>query len=38
MIGLGKVCLYDAISQAFAMLLPVRTVGVMGDGRTYDYA
>jgi GMP synthase (glutamine-hydrolysing) len=30
--------LYDAIWQAFAVLLPVRTVGVMGDGRTYDYA
>ncbi len=30
--------LYDAIWQAFAVLLPVRTVGVMGDDRTYDYA
>jgi GMP synthase (glutamine-hydrolysing) len=30
--------LYDAIWQAFAVLLPVRTVGVMGDGRSYDYA
>ena len=29
--------LYDAIWQAFVVLLPVRTVGVMGDGRTYDY-
>lgn len=29
--------LYDAIWQAFAVLLPVQTVGVMGDGRTYDY-
>jgi GMP synthase (glutamine-hydrolysing) len=29
--------LYDKIWQAFAVLLPVRTVGVMGDGRTYDY-
>lgn len=29
--------LYDAIWQAFAVLLPVRTVGVMGDDRTYDY-
>jgi GMP synthase (glutamine-hydrolysing) len=29
--------LYDAIWQAFAVLLPVRTVGVMGDSRTYDY-
>ena len=30
--------LYDAIWQAFAVLLPVRTVGVMGDGRSYDNA
>ncbi len=30
--------LYDAIWQAFAVLLPVRTVGVMGDGRSYDAA
>jgi GMP synthase (glutamine-hydrolysing) len=30
--------LYDAIWQAFAVLLPVRTVGVMGDGRTYEHA
>jgi GMP synthase (glutamine-hydrolysing) len=30
--------LYDAIWQAFAVLLPVRSVGVMGDGRTYDHA
>jgi GMP synthase (glutamine-hydrolysing) len=29
--------LYDAIWQAFAVLLPVRTVGVMGDERSYDY-
>ncbi len=30
--------LYDEIWQAFVAILPVRTVGVMGDGRTYDYA
>ncbi|MEM9211875.1 MAG: glutamine-hydrolyzing GMP synthase, partial [Pseudomonadota bacterium] len=30
--------LYDEIWQAYAAILPVRTVGVMGDGRTYDYA
>jgi GMP synthase (glutamine-hydrolysing) len=29
--------LYDEIWQAFAVLLPVRTVGVMGDFRTYDF-
>ncbi len=29
--------LYGAIWQAFAMLLPVKTVGVMGDRRTYEY-
>ncbi|MCA3437802.1 MAG: glutamine-hydrolyzing GMP synthase [Rhodobacter sp.] len=30
--------LYDEIWQAFVALLPVKTVGVMGDGRTYDHA
>jgi GMP synthase (glutamine-hydrolysing) len=32
-----KAGLYDAIWQAFAVLLPVKTVGVMGDGRTYEF-
>ncbi len=32
-----KAGLYDVIWQAFAVLLPVQTVGVMGDYRTYDY-
>jgi GMP synthase (glutamine-hydrolysing) len=32
-----KAGLYDDIWQAFAVILPVKTVGVMGDGRTYDY-
>jgi GMP synthase (glutamine-hydrolysing) len=32
-----RACLYDDIWQAFAVLLPVKTVGVMGDGRTYDF-
>ncbi len=34
---LRKHSLYDQISQAFAVFLPVRSVGVMGDGRRYDY-
>ncbi|HUO20294.1 MAG TPA: glutamine-hydrolyzing GMP synthase [Steroidobacteraceae bacterium] len=29
--------LYDRVSQAFAVFLPVRSVGVMGDGRRYDF-
>ena len=32
-----KAGLYDKIWQAFAVLLPVQTVGVMGDGRTYEF-
>jgi len=32
-----KAGLYDEIWQAFAILLPVQTVGVMGDARTYDF-
>jgi GMP synthase (glutamine-hydrolysing) len=29
---------YDHVSQAFAVFLPIRSVGVMGDGRTYEHA
>ena len=34
--GPGGTTLYRATAQAFAVLLPVRSVGVMGDGRTYE--
>ena len=34
---LHRAGLYDQVSQAFAVFLPVRSVGVMGDGRRYDY-
>jgi GMP synthase (glutamine-hydrolysing) len=29
---------YDKVAQAFAVFLPIRSVGVMGDGRTYEHA
>ena len=35
--GLRNNGLYDKIWQAYAALLPVKTVGVMGDNRTYEY-
>jgi GMP synthase (glutamine-hydrolysing) len=35
--GIREAGLYDQIWQAFAVLLPIKTVGVMGDGRTYDH-
>ena len=34
---LRKQGLYDEVSQAFAVFLPVKSVGVMGDGRRYEY-
>jgi GMP synthase (glutamine-hydrolysing) len=34
---LRKADLYDKVSQAFSVFLPVKSVGVMGDGRKYDY-
>ncbi len=35
--GAGPSNWYDAVAQAFAVFLPVRSVGVMGDGRTYEH-
>ncbi len=35
--GAAPARLYDRVSQAFAVFLPVRSVAVMGDGRRYDY-
>ena len=35
--ALRETGLYDKVSQAFAVFLPLRSVGVMGDGRRYDY-
>ena len=34
--ALRQADLYDQVSQAFAVFLPVKTVGVMGDGRVYE--